>query len=443
MSATRNRAGREGPDPAPSERTPSAPQAVEEPPRRFPGRIAEIALVAVAIAFALILRITLLPFEAEDFTYFYRPWVHYIKGHGGILSLAGSFSDYQPAYLYLLVLTSSLPIPEIWSVKLIPIAGDLALAWFSYRMVRVRFPEGVAAMAAGLGMLFVPTVVLNSSAWGQCDVLFTTALVATLFYASRGRPSAACIAYGVAFSFKLQAVFFAPFLVLAWLRGRFGLRHLALIPAVFFLLLHPALYLGRPLSSLLGIYVGQTQTYKFLQMRAPNPYQWFPHASYDLFAPLGVVVAAVAVLLLLFLLRRGSWAPDDRLWVATALAFVLMVPLLLPAMHERYFYAADVCSVIYAFYYPRRFAVAVVTVLSSLFAYIPYLTSMRPPLPLVAVGLVLNTGVVVFWLVRDATAQRRSATGGEGGAAPPAAPPAHVPPAALTAPPAGWSSMGQ
>jgi len=62
-------------------------------------------------------------------------------------------------------------------------------------------------------------------------------------------------------------------------------------------------------------------------------------------------------------------------------------------------------------------------VLSSLLAYLPYLTWMRPPLPLVAAALVLNTAAVVFWLVRDAAAQRRATSGGERGTAPSPAPP--------------------
>ena len=368
----------------------------------------ELILIAVGVALSLLVRIALVPFESEDFIYFLRPWNHEIRASG--FSVLGTpFSDYQPAYLYLLALTSSLPIPAVWAVKLISIAGDLVLAWFTFLSVRVHYPAGAMAPAAGLAMLVVPTVVLNSAAWGQCDVLYTLALVAALLCLLRDRPAWTCLAYGVAMSFKLQAVFFAPVLVLAWLHGRVRLRHLALAPAVFVVMFHPALYLGRPPSSLFGIYAAQTQAYKALQIRAPNPYQWLPDGAYDLVAPLGIAVAVAAVVLLLWMLRRGAWASADRLWVAAAYAFVLVAPLLLPAMHERYFYAADVFSVLYASAYPRRFAVAIVTVMSSLLAYVTYLTWMRPPLPLVAVALVITAALVVYWLLRDAAAAARRA----------------------------------
>jgi Gpi18-like mannosyltransferase len=55
------------------------------------------------------------------------------------------------------------------------------------------------------------------------------------------------------------------------------------------------------------------------------------------------------------------------------LVFALAIPFLLPEMHERYFYLADVLSIIYAFYFPRFFFIAVIMQLCSLLSYAPYL----------------------------------------------------------------------
>ena len=41
-------------------------------------------------------------------------------------------------------------------------------------------------------------------------------------------------------------------------------------------------------------------------------------------------------------------------------------------MHERYFYLADVVSIIYAFYFPRYFYIALIIQLCLLFSYAPY-----------------------------------------------------------------------
>jgi Gpi18-like mannosyltransferase len=59
--------------------------------------------------------------------------------------------------------------------------------------------------------------------------------------------------------------------------------------------------------------------------------------------------------------------------IQLALISVLVVPYLLPKMHERYFFAADVISIIFGFYYPRYFFVPIIINLVSLFSYFPYL----------------------------------------------------------------------
>ena len=58
--------------------------------------------------------------------------------------------------------------------------------------------------------------------------------------------------------------------------------------------------------------------------------------------------------------------------IKIALVFALALPFLLPEMHERYFYLADVLSIIYAFYFPRYFFVAILVQVCSLLSYAPY-----------------------------------------------------------------------
>ena len=58
--------------------------------------------------------------------------------------------------------------------------------------------------------------------------------------------------------------------------------------------------------------------------------------------------------------------------IKIALVFAIALPFLLPEMHERYFYLADVISIIYAFSFPRYFFVAIIMQLCSLLSYAPY-----------------------------------------------------------------------
>ena len=59
--------------------------------------------------------------------------------------------------------------------------------------------------------------------------------------------------------------------------------------------------------------------------------------------------------------------------LALATASVLVTPFVLPRMHDRYFFAADVLVIILAFWVPRLVPVALLVQIVSLFSYWPFL----------------------------------------------------------------------
>ena len=66
-------------------------------------------------------------------------------------------------------------------------------------------------------------------------------------------------------------------------------------------------------------------------------------------------------------------------------------------MHDRYFFAADVISIIFAFYSPRHFYIPVVIGMSSFLSYFPYLFGKAGFLPYLAVAML----AVIIALVRE------------------------------------------
>ena len=84
--------------------------------------------------------------------------------------------------------------------------------------------------------------------------------------------------------------------------------------------------------------------------------------------------------------------------VVLATTVVLAVPFLLPEMHERYFYLADVLTVISAFCVRRYWPVAVVVTSCSLLSYAPFLWNRTIiALPLVAFAEFLAV-IATVWL---------------------------------------------
>ena len=64
--------------------------------------------------------------------------------------------------------------------------------------------------------------------------------------------------------------------------------------------------------------------------------------------------AGGVVLIALFWIYRSKFELNDNIIITLSALFTLLVPFVLPHMHERYYYAATVVSVIFAVIQPRR-----------------------------------------------------------------------------------------
>ena len=115
--------------------------------------------------------------------------------------------------------------------------------------------------------------------------------------------------------------------------------------------------MGRDFGELLTIYLSQAGSYQELSMMAPNPYSWLNGMDSEIFAPAGILLLLGVTLIGCYFLVSSRVKLSERAIVSLALLSVLLAPYLLPHMHERYFYAADLLSLIYWFCYPRRWYV--------------------------------------------------------------------------------------
>src|SRR6266853_1428184 len=93
-------------------------------------------------------------------------------------------------------------------------------------------------------ILFAPTVFINSSFWGQVDMIYTTFLLGAFYFLVQEKENRAFVMVGLAFSMKMQALFLVPFLFFLFLRGRVRLRSFFWIPAIFCLSILPAAFHG-------------------------------------------------------------------------------------------------------------------------------------------------------------------------------------------------------
>ena len=358
-------------------------------------RFEDYLIVAVGILLALALRVSLFNFTTLDFRDFHGAWYDFIQKNGGVWALKYPFSNNTPLYQYLLVAASYTRLSALQAVKLIPTSFDFINAFFVYKIVRLKYPVGPAALYALLVALFAPTIVLNGSFWGEIDMLYTGCLVACLYFLLTKRETAGMVAFSLAFSFKLQAVFLAPFLLILLLKRTISWKHFLLVPAVYLMTLVPAWLMGRPLPELLLVYLGQTDKYQALSMNAPTPYLWLPNDLYDILYPAGLLWCAAIVFLFVVGVYKSQMRLTDERMVELATLSVLVVPYMLPKMHDRFFFPADVVSIILGFYFPQRFYVPVVISLVSFFSYFPFLFGYEV-IPLRYLALILLALIVLL-----------------------------------------------
>jgi Gpi18-like mannosyltransferase len=310
-----------------------------------------------------------------DLTKDILPWFELLT-QNGLQAISGAYSPYPPTYLYLLAAVAPLHplISDVVLIKSVPVAFTFVAAFIVYLIVfEVTMNERISAVA-GAGFLILPTVTMNSAYWGQSDVIYSTFILGFVLFNLKGAPRRAVFCLGLAFSFKLQTIFIGPYVLYLILRRRIALQHLLIIPAVYAAAMFPAWLMGRPASELATIYFGQFDYFHRLSMFAPNLYtiiQNFQFIDYQVGVRVGLILASAVGLALAFVAQ--SFRDDKQAQLLVATASVILMPYVLPKMHDRYFFLADVLTYILAFTFPRAWPLAIAMQIGSLSAYCAFL----------------------------------------------------------------------
>lgn len=363
------------------------------------GRAWVWSLVLTALAFAL--RYLAFDYETLDYRNFLHPWCEFFRNNDGFRALATPVGNYNIPYLYFLAFFSYLPIRDLYLIKLLSVFFDVMLAW-GCALLLGRVTRSVPRrLACYFTVLLLPTVLLNGALWGQCDGVYVALAVLAIYLALADKPVGSMLCITLAFGFKLQAVFVMPIYAVFLMQGKIKWKHLAIFPAAYVLLVLPAVLLGRPFLDTITLYFNQTGSIgSGLNYNSPSIFAIFWQLSEP--EPASTIAIAAAFLYTVNLLA-AAWVNRRRLTdkavIALALLFAIGIPFLLPHMHDRYFYAADILSVVFAFAIPVLCLAAPLTQFASLLGYHAYL-KMRYLLPMrygsAALILALALGLIGF-----------------------------------------------
>jgi Gpi18-like mannosyltransferase len=337
--------------------------------------------IVVLSLLAFMARLPLLDATNLDLIDHFLLWLDSIRTQGFWAAIATPFSrwGYTPFYSYTLGLADWLfPAGTDGKVviKSVSIVFDFIAAGLMFLIARMRWPQGNIPLLAYGAVLFAPTVLLNSAWWGQSDIVYVSFLLACLAALFSKRPVLAMLAFSVACAIKLQAAWLGPFILMLALRGEIRWWTFGLIPLTYVIIAIPALAAGRSLLEVATIYLTQAGTQTAYSHQAPSLMLLLDYVAKPYFAWLSkvlVIIAALTSLLFAWRGRRAGRKPlDIETLLVAATVSTLLVPTLLPHMHNRYFFPTDILGIALAIWIPRYWPVAVLSQFTSFCACISW-----------------------------------------------------------------------
>ncbi len=317
------------------------------------GKMDIVLFFGAGLAAVVYVRTALMYYQSRDYNIFLSQWLSQMRQYSGISALAADIGDYTAPYRCFLFILSRFNGNDMMLIKMFSMCFDLVGAYYMMKLVELRNKNvGVKALAFLL-TLAAPTVFLNSAMWGQCDMIYAAFCLASLYYALTDRSRLSVIMFSVAFAFKLQAVFFLPALGLLVLIRKVRWRDLLWFPAVQVIAALPSVLAGQNIVKALTVYLHQTGEYSDMHLNAPSIWRFIG---------------------------------DNKNVNSSNFG---MLAILLPRMHDRYFFLADVMSILYFFYNKKRWYVPCGVIFASYVSYAHYLIQMSDINQLITAAVLL------------------------------------------------------
>lgn len=332
--------------------------------------LAAVAFAVIAFAALLIVRFALFYYESYDYIHSLSRWIEQYRQMSFFEGLGTRVGNYNPPYMYCLNIIARINASDMYLIKILSVVFDVLLAYFAMKLVLLKTKSMNMQLLAFLLAFAMPTVILNSSMWGQCDSIFAAFALGSIYFALSSRSKAAYVFIALALSFKLQAAFILPVFPFFILTKKIKFSDCYIFFVVFLAMLFPAFIAGYPLPDLFLIYFNQANTYDYLTLNAVNVWQFFQNVEFEPFRMVGLYVGGTAVLSLMYF----TFVHRQRLNVNVdfiRLAFLsgIFIPFLLPQMHDRFFYIPDMLAVILFLYDKRRWYIPLICVFCSFISY--------------------------------------------------------------------------
>ncbi|MCR5670066.1 MAG: hypothetical protein K6G10_03600 [Butyrivibrio sp.] len=313
------------------------------------------------LALGIIFRVSLFEIQSGDYVLAFADWMRECHEAGGFAYLGiepgisdASTFDYNCMFQYIIVLLHYIGgnVSDMYLVKTVSVVFDILCAVtvmrITYNVTGYNVKKSLLAFGA---MMFLPTAALNSGAWAQNDSIYASFILLSLLSVIKGKDNRAFIYLAISYSFKQQAIFFMPFIIIMWLKNRVKIRYIFWIPVIYIVAMVPAAVAGREWSSLLGIYKNQMGMFSRLSMNYPSIYCIITSdmevAVRKVLISAGVSCTIAIFGVIAYYVRSKKFEITSEYMITLVMFTILVCCFCLPTMHERYAYIPEVLAVIY------------------------------------------------------------------------------------------------
>ena len=347
------------------------------------------ALLAMACAAAMLARVSFIDHVSSDYEIYLSDWLARFGAVSFSEGMKQNIGEYNVLYQYILFIITRLGVPALYAVKAVTFVGDAFLAGAAAHLAGKGGRQSAAALCA---VLLLPTCVIDGGMFAQCDSLYAACAMWGLCHALSGRRTQSAVCFALSLAFKLQAVFILPVAAVLWCGRRLRLADALTFLGTLVLCALPALAGGKSVQQILSIYIGQTGLYHGLTYNAASFFGLMNTAGLDPYAygNFGMALAIGALALLLACAAPRAERMDGWDYLHLSLLMVLLMVFLLPRMHERYFFMADILAVTLAAKDRRAILPAALITLASLSTYWDL------GLPLNAASMMMLAGIVLL-----------------------------------------------
>jgi Gpi18-like mannosyltransferase len=347
----------------------------------------DVFFFTIIACLGMYFRLALYDIASGDYTLAFADWMRECHEAGGFAYLGikpgvsdASTFDYNCMFQYIIVILHYIGggISDMYLVKTVSVIFDyvcaITIMRITYNVTAGSVKKSLMAFAA---VMFLPTVVLNSAAWAQNDSIFTSFILLSFLSILKGKDNRAFIYLALSYSFKQQAIFFMPFIIIMWLKNRVKIRYILWVPVIHVAAMIPCAIAGRSWGDLLGIYGKQVTMFSRLSMNYPSIYTIITSDLNKSVRKLIITGGTMATVIIMGMIAYYVYKKKFEITSMYMLTLVIFTSEIccfcLPAMHERYGYLPEILTVIYALTNYKRLPICAALQVIAMITYTRFL----------------------------------------------------------------------